>query len=427
MVNQPEFRDIHDEAPEKAVVVKNLTKDYHIYSRRGQKLKEVLVLNRRNYHDTKRALYDISFEVDHGECLGVIGDNGSGKSTLLKILAGATYPTAGLVRVRGTISYILDPSTGFNAELSGRENIVAKCSLMGLSPTQIRALYPQMLEFSGLEARIEHPFKTYSTGMQVRLGFAVTIHLPFDVLIVDEVLAVGDFLFQRKCINAIRSFREQGKTIIVTSHSLSEVSSFCDRLILLDEGQVAMVGTTDLVIKSYVEQCESRYNRIEAPVVKDDTLAPAFHRVEGARIIEVQFLDLEGHQKSVFDSGEPLTVRIRFITTNGPLPDPCFRIQFLRNDGLLVLGMNNYRQEVHYPGIEGHFEVMLRFPTLDLLGGDYYANVGIWPDEYQSFAARSPYDAMEYKTIISVTQKREQGGGLVYCPCKFKLNKLESF
>jgi len=231
-----------DNAPQKAIVVKNLTKDYHIYSRRGQKLKELLMMGRRDYHDKKRALFDLSFEVDHGECLGVIGDNGTGKSTLLKVLAGTSYPTAGLVEVSGLRSYILDPSTGFNPDLSGRENIIAKCSLMGMAPAQVRELQPKILDFSGIEDRIEHPFRTYSTGMQVRLGFAVAIHIPFDVLIVDEVLAVGDFLFQRKCINAIRSFRDQGKTIVVSSHSLSEVSSFCDRLILLNDGRWSWWG-----------------------------------------------------------------------------------------------------------------------------------------------------------------------------------------
>lgn len=416
-----------EQVSQKAIVVKNLTKDYHIYSKRGQKLKEVLFFGRRDYHDTKRALFDVSFEVEQGECLGIIGDNGSGKSTLLKILAQTTYSTAGLVKVEGRSSYILDPSTGFNGDLSGRENIVSKCSLMGLSPTQTRELYPKILEFSELVDRIEHPFKTYSTGMQVRLGFAVAIHIPFDVLIVDEVLAVGDFLFQRKCINAIRAFRDHGKTIVITSHSLSEVSNFCDRLILLRDGQIAMVGKTDMVIKAYIEECEMLYRRIEAPSIQDQVFGISRERVEGARIIEVQFLGADGQARTEFRTGEAMTIRIRFITTKGPLPDPCFRVQFLRNDGLLVQGMNNYRRENHFHSVEGHYEVLLHYPAINMLGGDYYANVGVWPDEYQSFAAKSPYDAREYKTIITIHQKRDHGGGLAYSPCEFTLNKLDPF
>jgi len=415
-----------DNASQKAIVVKNLTKDYHIYSRRGQKLKELLMMGRRDYHDKKRALFDLSFEVDHGECLGVIGDNGTGKSTLLKVLAGTSYPTAGLVEVRGLRSYILDPSTGFNPDLSGRENIIAKCSLMGMAPAQVRELQPKILDFSGIADRIEHPFRTYSTGMQVRLGFAVAIHIPFDVLIVDEVLAVGDFLFQRKCINAIRTFRDQGKTIVVSSHSLSEVSSFCDRLILLNDGQVVMVGQTDQVIKCYVEECEKHYTKIEAPVVHDEVLSPSHQRTEGARIIEVQFLGPGGRPQEEFETGQPMTMRMRFVT-DGPLPDPCFRVQFLRNDGLLVQGINNYRQEIHFLNVEGHYEVLLHYPSLNMLGGDYYANVGLWPDEYQSFSAKSPYDAREYKIIVTVRQKREHGGGLAYGESGFTLNKLEEF
>jgi ABC-type polysaccharide/polyol phosphate transport system ATPase subunit len=411
----------------KAIQVKNLTKDYQIYSKRGQKLKEMLVLGRRDFHETKRALFDLSFEVEEGECVGVIGDNGSGKSTLLKILAGTTYPTAGAVQVHGRVSYILDPSTGFQGDISGHENVISKCSLLGLSPTQIRDLYPKILDFSGLTERIGHPFKTYSTGMQVRLGFSVAIHVPFDVLVVDEVLSVGDFLFQRKCVNAIRAFREQGKTIVVTSHSLSEVSNFCDRLILLHDGEIAMVGNTDSVIKEYVEECERVYNRIEAPVIEDQVLTRSHERVEGARIIEVDFMGADMKPRREFETCEEMLVRIRFVTTNGPLPDPCFRVQLLRNDGLLVQGMNNYRKEIHFPDVEGHYEILMRFPILNILSGDYYGNVGVWPDEYQSYAAKRPYDAHEYKTIISIRQKREHGGGLVYEPCEIYCNKLEPF
>ncbi|MCZ7583742.1 MAG: ABC transporter ATP-binding protein [Deltaproteobacteria bacterium] len=409
----------------KAIRVKNLTKDYHIYSRRGQKFKEVLSLGRRDFHERKRALFDVSFDVGTGECVGVIGDNGTGKSTLLKILAGTSYPTAGTVDVQGRVSYILDPSTGFNGELSGRENVVTKCTLLGLSPAEIREAYPKILEFSGIGDRIDHPFKTYSTGMQVRLGFSVAIHVPFDVLIVDEVLSVGDYLFQRKCVNAIRAFRDAGKTIVVTSHSLSEVASFCDRLMLLRDGQIVLVGATETVIKAYIQECERTYTRIEDAIVQDQYLMPTHERIPGARLVEVQFLGADGAPQTEFRTGDELVVRIRFVTTNGPLPDPCFRIQFLRNDGLLVVGMNNYRQEVHFPGVEGHNEVLLRYPSINLLEGDYYANVGLWPDEFKSFAARTPYDAHEFKQVISIRQEREHGGGLAYAACTFHVNKLE--
>lgn len=404
--------------------IKDLVKDYQIYSRRGQRLKEVAVLGRKSYHDTKRALDGVTAQVAKGECLGIIGDNGSGKSTLLKILAGTTHATSGEARVAGRISYILDPSTGFNGDFSGRENVLSKCSFHGLSPTQARDLMPEILEFSGLGERLDHPFKTYSTGMQIRLGFSVAIHIPFDVLVVDEILAVGDFLFQRKCIKAIRDFRDAGKTIVITSHNLSDVASFCDRLILLKDGAIAMTGRTEEVIQAYVEDCERRLARIEAPLVADPVLQPPVEKIAGAEIIEVSFHDDLGHARTRFKPGEAFVARMRF-RTRGLLPDPCIRLQFFRNDGLLVGGINNHRLGSHYRSIEGVFDVEMRLDSINLLGGDYFCNVGIWPDEYPSWVARAPYDTRDFQFIVSIEQERVHGAGLAYSPARFRLDKLD--
>jgi hypothetical protein len=243
---------------------------------------------------------------------------------------------------------------------------------------------------------------------------------------VDEVLSVGDYLFQRKCINMMRAFQRQGKTIIVASHSLAEVSTFCTRLFLLRDGELAMEGTTDAVIKAYVEECEQTYSRIEAPIERDHVLSVHENRTEGARIVEIHFLDRDMNPRTEFDTGEEINIRLRFASTNGPLSDPCIRVQFLRSDGLFVFGMNNYRQDCRLKGIDGHFEVMLNYPSLNLLSGDYYVNVGIWPDEYKSYTAKAPYDSRDYVNIIRVRQKREHGGGLAYVPCKMTARKLDS-
>jgi len=412
----------------KPVVVRNLTKDYKIYSRRGQKFKEMLTFNRRAYHDTKRALADLSFTVEPGECVGIIGDNGSGKSTLLKILARTSYPTAGEIEINGEVSYILDPSTGFNPEFSGRENVHIKCALLGLTPEQTNELFPVIHQFSGLEERIDHPIKTYSTGMVVRLGFSVAIHVPFDILLVDEVLAVGDYLFQRKCINAIRAFKEQGKTILVSSHNLSDVSNFCDRLIMLDDGKMALIGRTDEVVKTYIEACETRFSRIESPQIPihDQTLACCSDLLGKVSILGVAFFDDQGNETTSIRSGTGMTVRIRFLIEE-EIENPCLRIQFLRNDGLLVAGTNSYRQDLDFGKLKGHYEAFCHFNHMNMLEGDYYANVGVWPDEYQSFVSKTPYDIHEYRYIISMHSGRNDGGGLTLAPNEWKLNKLEDF
>ncbi|MBZ0274264.1 Wzt carbohydrate-binding domain-containing protein [bacterium] len=403
-------------------MIRNLTKDYHIYSRRGQKFKEVLAFGTKDFHDRKRALYDVTLDIARGECLGVIGDNGSGKSTLLKILAGTTYATAGEVSVQGVVSYILDPSTGFNRDLSGHENIRTKCGLLGVPPAHIKELYPKIIEFSGLGDRIWHPYKTYSAGMQVRLGFSIAVHVPFDVLIVDEVLSVGDFLFQRKCVKAIREFRKLNKTIIVTSHSLSEVSSYCDRLLLLRDGNMMALGGTESVIKEYMEACERAWNVIESPMLDDKVLNPSTDRVEGANITGITVLGTDGKDHEEYETGEPIEVRLQ-VNTHGTLVDPCYRVQFVRNDGLVVSGMNNHRLNIRFPSVAGPHEVVFRFPKLNLLAGDYYLNVGVWPDEYQSWVSRTPYDIHEFKRVVRVRQDRRHGGGLVHNPCEIRLTK----
>ena len=405
------------------ISLKKVTKDYKIYSQRGQKFKEWLTLNRRIYHDTKRALEEVSFEVESGECIGIIGDNGSGKSTILKILAQTSYATSGKVQIDGKVSYILDVSTGFNLDFTGRENIYTKCALLGMMPEQIDGMYDSIVDFSGLKERIDHPMKTYSTGMIMRIGFSVAVHIPYDILIVDEVLSVGDYLFQRKCVNAIRSIIKSGKTVIITSHSLSDVSSFCNRLILLRDGKIVMEGETDKVIQAYIESCEECYSKVEAPVVEDKVLTVASERIGNARILEVRMSDTNGNPIEQISTGQTLRVHMDFLVEE-TTDNPCVRVQFLRNDGLLVMGTNSYRHDLNYGPMLGHYEILVDFKNLQLLEGEYYVNVGIWPDEWKSYSAKTPMDVLEYKRVIKVKSKRIDGGGLTCANSSFTLNKL---
>jgi ABC-type polysaccharide/polyol phosphate transport system ATPase subunit len=410
----------------KAVVVRNLTKDYKIYSKRGQKAKELLTFNRRDFHETKRALHDVNFDVEVGECLGVIGDNGCGKSTLLKILARMSYPTAGEVEINGQVSYILDPAAGFNPDFSGRENVYTKCALLGMTTAETDELFPVVHDFSGLGDRIDHPMRTYSSGMVVRLGFSVAIHVPFDILLVDEVLSVGDYLFQRKCIGAIRAFKERGKTILVSGHSLADISTFCDRLILLNSGKIALLGQTDQVVRAYIEDCDNRYRRIERALttVQDEALSCCMERLGRVSIVEVSFFDEQGRRTNTFRSGQTLVVHLRFVA-HDPIANPCIRVQFLRNDGELITGSNTYRHGLAAGVLHGHYEAVCRFPEFNVLAGDYYANVGVWPDEFQSFVAKTPYDIHEFASVVTIESERVDGGGLVRVPCEWSLAKLE--
>lgn len=409
--------------PVMVVSVKNLTKKYNIYSKRGQKFLELLTFNRRRFHDIKLALDNVSFEVDKGECFGIIGDNGSGKSTILKILAGTSFPTSGQISVDGRISYILDVSTGFNPDFSGKDNIYIKCSLLGMAPEQIDEIYEPIVEFSGLRERIDHPLRTYSTGMIMRLGFSVGVHLEFDVLLVDEILSVGDYLFQKKCINAIRSIIEVGKTVIITSHSMSDISSFSTKLLLLDQGKVAMIGPTDQVVDAYIKDCEERCARQEAPLFKDELFTTCTDIMGNASIRQVRILDGNRVQAVEFSTGAPLTLAIEFAIDQ-PLENPCIRIQFINKNGLLVLGTNTYRQELDFGIMQGRYEVLVEFEELELLEGEYFVNLGIWPDEWKSYTSKTPLDVSEYEHRIFVNSQRADGVGIIKSNGNWTLNKL---
>ncbi len=405
------------------VSVKNVTKDYKIYSQRGQKFKEWLTLNRRQYHDVKRALENVSFDVEKGECFGIIGDNGCGKSSILKILAGTSYATEGTAEVNGEVSYILDVATGFNFEFTGRENIYTKCALLGLTPIEIEERYNSIVEFSGLEERIDHPLKTYSTGMIMRIGFSVAVHIPFEILIVDEILSVGDYLFQRKCVNAIRSIIESGKTVIITSHALSDVSAFCNRLMLLSAGQVMLIDETEKVIQAYVEDCECRFTKIEAPIVEDRVLSTCIERVGSLTLEEVKFYNGRGRETLSLTTGESLRISMRFFVSE-PVTNPCIRVQFFCNDGLLATGSNTFRHDMDLGTMQGSYEVHFDIGRVPLLEGDYYVNVGLWPDEWKSYTAKTPYDVHEYRHVLKIRSNREHGGGLVWTDGKWTLSKL---
>src|SRR5882757_5547386 len=199
------------------------------------------------------ALRDVSFRVDTGEVVGIIGRNGAGKSTLLKVLSKITYPTSGRVKVRGRVASLLEVGTGFHEELTGRENIFLNGSILGMKQREVEAKLDQIIEFAGVQRFIDTPIKRYSSGMRLRLGFAVAAHLDPDVLIVDEVLAVGDAGFQKKCIKAMEGLRSSGRTVLFVSHNMAAVENLCSRSIWIDAGAVRLDGPVHDVIKAYME------------------------------------------------------------------------------------------------------------------------------------------------------------------------------
>jgi lipopolysaccharide transport system ATP-binding protein len=275
-----------------------------------------------------RALHDVSFQLHKGEVLGIIGRNGAGKSTLLKLLSRITLPSAGSIRMRGRVSSLLEVGTGFNPELTGRENIFLNGAILGMRKAEIQAKQQEIIAFSGIEHHIDSPVKRYSSGMKVRLGFAVAAHLEPDILIIDEVLAVGDAEFQRKCLGKMKDAAQSERTILFVSHNMTAVRSLCSRVLWLHDGMVRMDGPTDQVVNAYLGtytdlSSERRWAEQEAP---------------GNELVRVVCVKLERSEPAVpLTWSDPFAVGITFTSSGVDDADLNFTVWFYNSEDILVL------------------------------------------------------------------------------------------
>nr|MCR5200312.1 ABC transporter ATP-binding protein [Saccharofermentans sp.] len=236
-----------------AIRVSNLTKKFKVYYDKGRSLKEVILFRNRNKHEVRTVLNDVSFDIKKGEAVGLIGHNGCGKSTLLKLISGILYPDGGSVEIAGRVSSLLELGAGFHPDMSGRENIYINASIFGLTREEIEARLQSIIDFSELHGFIDNPVRTYSSGMYMRLAFSVAINVDADVLLIDEILAVGDANFQAKCFSKLQEIKEKGTTIVIVSHSLSQIENICDRSIWINEGVIRADGTPLAVHSEYLE------------------------------------------------------------------------------------------------------------------------------------------------------------------------------
>ncbi len=282
------------------------------------------------------ALQDISFEVQRGEVLGIIGRNGAGKSTLLKILSRVTTPTTGVVKIKGRVASLLEVGTGFHQELSGRENVYLNGAILGMTKAEIKSRFDEIVDFSGIERFIDTPVKRYSSGMYVRLAFAVAAHLEPEILFVDEVLAVGDVEFQKKCLGKMEDVAKEGRTILFVSHNMAAIRSLCRRTILLDKGELLMDSSTDQTVAHYLGQ-----NLLEGAVASSEQIET---RMEGLirkkhpfiRFREIALLDRSGVARRAFNSDEDIVVSVTFECLQ-PIPQVYIRITVVDENTIPVL------------------------------------------------------------------------------------------
>ncbi len=352
---------------ETAIEVQDLSKRYRLYRRRHQSVKEILVRRSLGEWDDLWALRDVSFQVPRGQTLGVIGENGSGKSTLLKLLVGIIHPDAGTILARGRVSSLLELGAGFQPEYTGRENIYLYGALLGLRRREVREKFDAIVEFSELGSFIEYPVKNYSSGMYMRLGFSVAVHLRPDILLIDEILAVGDASFQQKCFQHLNSLRRQGCTIVLVSHDLESVARFCERAIWLDRGHLRADGPSERTIEEYIEESSRR------------TFAERTARTAGGeqvRIVEVRFSGPDGQSRSLFKSRQPLTVDIEYEASEA-IREGAINFTVFRADGIRVLDAPTNEPET-FEIRPGRHVARLHFPSLDLHAGSYQASISIW-------------------------------------------------
>ena len=315
------------------------------------------------------ALKDLSFQVNRGQTLGIIGPNGAGKSTILKILAGIMRPNKGTVQVNGRLSALIEVGAGFNEDLTGRENVYLNGSIMGLKKREIDAKFDQIVEFSGVEEFIDTPLKRYSSGMQVRLGFAVAAHLDPEILVVDEVLAVGDAEFQKKCLARMENVTHEGKTVLLVSHNMASIGSLCDNAVLLKHGAVERMGETKEVISYYLN--EALGEMAEEKVVPDDR-HKGFSLTRGAKGLRIS-------------CGDPLTMTFR-VACPKPLADATAGIVLYDMYDSPVVGASSKVQGMAGKGKAAEWEIVCNMGVLPLTDGRYHAS--LWFGDRHSDQAR---------------------------------------
>lgn len=391
---------------ELVISLKNVTKAFRLCPGGGRTLKaKVLDIFRAGRGSSVyKALNDVSFSVKKGETLGIIGANGAGKSTLLSVVARTMVPTSGEVVTKGSISSLLELGAGFHPDLTGRENVFLYGAIMGLSRKEMRERFDAIVAFAGIEDYIDQPVRHYSSGMYVRLGFAVAVEVNPDILLIDEVLAVGDTNFQSKCIGKMHEFRERGKTMLIVSHDLTTIQSISDRILLLDEGRVLGMGGPESVI--------STYRSLSA---KKST--GGLEREWGTgevRINDVEFFDKDGKAGTVFQWGSGLRARIHYDAAER-VDKPVFGFALSDANGRLIYGNNTQVEKVDISHVQGKGIIDLELDPLNMSAGSYLFSFSI-----HSWDHRTNYHRLDNCFPI-ILESKKAFEGACYMPSKWKM------
>ena len=365
-----------------AIEVRNVTKSFKEYLDKGSQLKERLLFRKRSRYEERKVLRGISFDVKRGEAIGLIGHNGCGKSTTLKLLTRRMYPDEGTIKLKGRVSSLIELGAGFHPDMSGRENIYTNAAIFGLTKKEIDARINEIVEFSELAEFIDNPVRTYSSGMYMRLAFSVAINVDADVLLIDEILAVGDANFQTKCFNKLKEIKAQGTTIVIVSHALGQIEQICDRAIWIHEGLIRAEGPPkeiDLEYLDYMSRKMQEKNKSEEDSSDTEPSEDEAGKRWGSgevRIRKVRSFSADGSEQNVFRTGEDIRLTIDY-TVKKPVKDAVFGFGVFDMNGVQCYGTNTRIDKQPDINISesGTAEILLR--NVELLGGEYNIDIAI--------------------------------------------------
>lgn len=367
---------------ENAIELNNVRKKFKVYYDKGTSIKDKLLFWSRNKYEENWVLNDISFNIKKGEAVGLIGRNGCGKSTTLKLINRIIYPTSGEIVVNGRVSSLIELGAGFHPDMTGRENIYTNASIFGMTREEIDEKIDDIIEFSELGEHIDNPVRTYSSGMYMRLGFSVAINVKADILLIDEILAVGDVNFQSKCFEKLRELKASGVTIVIVSHSMAQIESICDKVVWIEKGNIKEIDTPSIVGAHYSNDMENERMKTVNNEIDKSQSGGNFNCSErtgnGDILIKELYMYKDNHEenKHVFTMGEHLNIEIAYECKKEKTEGTDFHLSFVRSDGVVVYGISSLSDKAQID-IKDRGKIIFNIDKLSLLPGKYYLDIDI--------------------------------------------------
>lgn len=413
------------------ISVKNVEKSFKIYNDKGYTLKErLLFFKQRNSYTRHEVLKGVTLEIEKGEVVGLVGHNGCGKSTLLKLMTKIIYPDKGKIEINGKISSLLELGAGFHPDMTGRENIYTNASIFGLTKKEIDARLDDIIEFSELEEFIDSPVRTYSSGMYMRLAFSVAINVDADILLIDEILAVGDARFQAKCFNKMLELKKSGITIVIVSHDLGSIERLCNRAIWIENGKIRDEGIPHDIVAEYLDDIMNKDKNEKIKIKSKDKVNEEEKNKEESEkkedkrdknrtgnkdveIIDIKLLNEKDEISDTYNSDEKLKIQVKYKRNNSKLKDSVFGFGIFRNDGLNCYGTNTFIDNFGKIKIQDEGIVEIEIEKIQLLEGEYYIDLA-FVDEYGT-----PFDYIRKATKV-ITYSTVKDVGVYRINHKFK-------